>query len=48
MLKDSLGSCQARRLKSVVGKGEGYEVRDRTEDRVVYFRKEEYSTVSIR
>jgi hypothetical protein len=48
VLKDSPGGGQARRLKSAVCEGEGYEVRDGTEDRVVYFGKEEYRTVRVR
>jgi len=48
VLKDPPGSRQAGRLKRAVCEGQGDEVRDGTEDRVVYFGKEEYRAASIR
>jgi len=44
----SVSSCQARRFKSAVCEGEGHEVRDGTENRVIYFSKEEARTVNAR
>lgn len=48
VLKDSLGSSQARGLKSAVGEGQRYEVRDGTENRVVDFGEEEYRATGVR
>jgi len=46
VFKDSLGSSQARRLKSIVCEGEGYEMCDRTENRVFYFSEKEDRTIN--
>lgn len=48
MLKDTLWSGQARRLKGAVCEREGYEVRNGAEDRVVDFGKEEDRAVIVR
>jgi hypothetical protein len=45
VLKNSLGSAQARRLKGAVCEGECYEVGDGTEDGVIYFSEEEYRSM---
>jgi hypothetical protein len=47
MLKDPLGTSQARCFKGPISDGQGDEVGDRTEDRVVDFSEEEYRTVRM-
>ncbi len=47
VLKDALGSGQARRLKGIVSEGEGYKMSDSTEDRIVNLGKEEYRAVNV-